>query len=232
MYRFFDKYMYKKFKFVICNSHETERRLRKYKLAKNIKVIYPGVSIKKIGKIKYEKFFFYPSRYTPLKRQHLAIEAFNIFSKKNKDYKLILVGSIRDRKYFNKLESMKNDKIIIKDGVSNKELEKLYKNCFMVLYLPINEDFGMVPIEAMSYNKSVIAVDEGGYREIVKRGFNFLVKPNAKSIANKMEYCAKNRDKIIRESKINRKIAKELSWNNFNKKIKEVIKDEILANVI
>ena len=54
----------------------------------------------------------------------------------------------------------------------------LYKNCTALLFTPLNEDFGMVPIEAMAFGKPVIAVDQGGPKETIVHDITgYLVSP-------------------------------------------------------
>jgi glycosyltransferase involved in cell wall biosynthesis len=48
----------------------------------------------------------------------------------------------------------------------DKELIKLYRNCRALLFAS-NEDFGIVPVEAQSYGRPVIAFGHGGVKETV-----------------------------------------------------------------
>jgi glycosyltransferase involved in cell wall biosynthesis len=68
--------------------------------------------------------------------------------------------------------------------VSNEVRDELYRNCKAFVFAA-EEDFGIVPIEAMSYGKPVIAYGRGGASETVidkKTGLHFH-EPTADSLA-------------------------------------------------
>ena len=46
---------------------------------------------------------------------------------------------------------------------------KLYEESKAVIFVPFMEDFGIVPFEALSLGKPLIAVDKGGYYDLVKK---------------------------------------------------------------
>jgi glycosyltransferase involved in cell wall biosynthesis len=50
------------------------------------------------------------------------------------------------------------------------ELLSLYQRCWAVVFPPLNEDWGLVPLEAMACAKPVLATDRGGPRESVVDG--------------------------------------------------------------
>lgn len=56
-------------------------------------------------------------------------------------------------------------------------LQQLVAGCRAVLYVPLDEDFGMSPVEAMAAGKPVIGVDSGGLRETVVHGETGLLVP-------------------------------------------------------
>ncbi len=62
-------------------------------------------------------------------------------------------------------------------------LQNLYQNAKAFLYASVNEDFGMVPVEAMAYGTPVVAYASGGVLETVidgKTGYLYHdLKPEA-----------------------------------------------------
>ena len=62
----------------------------------------------------------------------------------------------------------RNKNIEFKVNLNEKDLVSLYENCLAGIFIPFREDFGIVPFEVLAAGKSLIAVDKGGYVELVK----------------------------------------------------------------
>ena len=54
--------------------------------------------------------------------------------------------------------------------MDDEQLRELYVGCRAVIFPAEDEDFGIVPVEAMAYGKPVIAHDSGGVKETVIDG--------------------------------------------------------------
>jgi glycosyltransferase involved in cell wall biosynthesis len=229
VYRIFEKIAWRRIDFPIFISEEGYKRAEKQGLLKNkrAKVIYPPFEIDNFLKLPLNKgnFFLYVSRFNPPKRQDLLIKAWIEFSKEYPDEKLILSGGLENKKYFEYIKSIsKNFKNIeIKEGLNNKELLKLYEKSKAVLFVPFLEDFGIVPFEALAAGKPVLAVDRGGYVNLIKKIPQFYpIKEEEdenlfiKNITNSLKKFMKSniKSKRINIDKINPEI--------FKKNIKEV----------
>ncbi len=70
------------------------------------------------------------------------------------------------------LEEMARDaaNITFTGWVGEKELRRLMGGAIATIYIPIDEDFGMSPVESMAAGKPVIGVREGGLLETVVHG--------------------------------------------------------------
>jgi glycosyltransferase involved in cell wall biosynthesis len=52
--------------------------------------------------------------------------------------------------------------------LDNEKILKLYEKSKAVIFVPFVEDFGIVPFEALAAGKPVIAVNKGGYVDLIK----------------------------------------------------------------
>lgn len=174
IYKIFEKKAWKKLDVVIFNSELSKFRALERNLLQKQKshIIHPPIDFLRFKRLKTKKgnTFIYVSRLNPPKRQDLLIEAWSKFIDKNQKYKLILIGNKDDKKYFKKLKKLqkKTKNVEIKLDVSNKELEKILASSIAGLFLGYQEDFGIVPLEIIMADISLIAVDEGGYVQLIQ----------------------------------------------------------------
>nr|WP_304767866.1 glycosyltransferase [Candidatus Burarchaeum sp.] len=232
MYKHFEFQTVPKIEHIFANSETTKERIAKYLHRKDAEVLHPGVDCREFECKGYEKFFFYPSRIVPEKRFELAIEAFEKFRKARKAaggnarrerWKLVLAGALhRGMKhhsaYYDKLAELasKDSDIELLVDISHEQLKDLYARCYAVLYTPVHEDFGIVPLEGFASRKPVLAWNEGGPREIVQDGKTGYLVNNTNELAAKMAYLA-DRPKLAEQmGKEGRKRAeRDFSWEKF-----------------
>jgi len=88
----------------------------------------------------------------------LAVETFNKLGKK-----LLIVGSGPEKK---KLQRLAGKTIEFMDWLPPEKLQKYYSRCKALIF-PGEEDFGIVPVEAMACGKPVLAYGKGGALETV-----------------------------------------------------------------
>lgn len=152
--------------FVAISEHVRERIKKYYR--QDAKVIYPPVGINNKSERTNNKqipsdYYLIVSRLYPHKNIDVAIEAFNKLN-----LPLVVIGDGPERK---KLETMidRPESIKLFGFVSDEELPAYYQNC-RAFIMPQEEDFGITPIEAMSYGKPVLALNNGGALETVIEG--------------------------------------------------------------
>lgn len=145
----------------ICNSKFVAKRIKKY-YNREAKVIYPPVDTKKFipGK-RISNYFLMVGRLLAYKRFDIAVEAFNKLK-----LPLKIIGDGPERK---KLEKLAEKNIEFLGEVYRKELSRHYQSC-QALIFPQEEDFGLVPVEAMACGRPVIAYQGGGALESIKEG--------------------------------------------------------------
>lgn len=211
--------------YIFTNSMNSQARIKRY-LKRESEVLYPAVEAEKFRCRMYEDFFFYPSRIAPEKDFEYAIEAFKLFSNRVKGYKMIIAGSLSDRKdhrdYLKKIRAMGGANVIVETNVTDERLLDLYSRCKAVLYSPINEDYGLVPLEAMASSKPCIAKNEGGPKETIIHGKDGFLVPSMWKMADAMEYLAKHPDKCEEMGKEGRnKVLANFTWEKFLKRFEE-----------
>ncbi|MBX9809489.1 glycosyltransferase [Candidatus Gracilibacteria bacterium] len=149
--------------FFIANSRNTQDRIKKY-YNRESEVIYPGVEIKD-SQIETKKGDYYISvgRCIPYKKFDLLVDTFN------QNGKQLILCTATDTTLFRELKEKSKSNIEWKYRVSHAEKDSLMQNAKAFLFPP-EEDFGLVPIEAMAMGTPVIAYGKGGALETVIDG--------------------------------------------------------------
>ncbi|MEW6036216.1 MAG: glycosyltransferase family 4 protein [Candidatus Micrarchaeota archaeon] len=231
-FRFFEFRTVPDIEYVFTNSKNSQARIEKY-LRRSAEVLYPGVEAEKFSCKGYGNFFFYPSRIAPEKELEYAIEAFKIFAKRANaskpgagNWKLVIAGALSKRpehvQYLKRLKALCTPDITITTNVGDWELRDLYARCYAVLYTPVNEDYGLVPLEAMASSKPCIARNEGGPRETVIDGKDGFLVNSIWEMAGRMEALSKSPERCAEMGKSGRaKVEKDFTWERFLKRFGE-----------
>ncbi len=156
--------------YLLTNSCETQSRIKKF-YHRESKVIYPPLEsmYKEIAKTKTatkneEKYYLVIGRLSAYKNFDLVIKAFNILR-----MPLVVAGTGIEENY---LKTIANENIKFVGKVSENEKAELFNNCLGVINAVQDEDFGIVPVEAMSYGKPVFAHKSGGHLETIQDGLS------------------------------------------------------------
>jgi glycosyltransferase involved in cell wall biosynthesis len=144
---------------LIANSKHIEQRIRKY-YHRDSDVIYPPVDTCK-GYIadRHDDYYLSVGRVVHAKRLDLLIEACNRLRRR-----LLIVGEGPE---VQRLKSIAGPTVEFHGRVSDDCLRVLYAECRALLFAA-DEDFGIVPVEAQSYGRPVIAYGHGGALETVR----------------------------------------------------------------
>jgi glycosyltransferase involved in cell wall biosynthesis len=100
--------------------------------------------------------------------------------------------------------------------VNEARLLELYADALGVVYVPYDEDYGLVTIEAMMSAKPVITVaDAGGVLEFVVEGeTGYIAQPTPASLAEKIAALTSDRQKAAAMGKNGYSKVKDISWQN------------------
>lgn len=157
-------------------------------------------------------YVFTASRLEDLKRVHLLIDAFKRI-KADISFKIAGTGGQAE-----KLRRMAADdeRIEFLGFVSDAELVDYYAGALFVPFIPYDEDYGLITLEAMLSGKAVLTTgDAGGATELVTHGVDGLIaEPRPKSLAAAMTRLIENREETIRMGKAARENARHITWEN------------------
>ena len=157
---------------IIANSQNVAARIRYY-LNRDAIVVYPPCNIDLFRWLSRGDYYLSLARLEDYKRIDLIIEAF----KQMPDKKLVITsgGSAESRL---RLLASGAKNITFTGWVSKSKLQSLIGHALATIYLPLNEDFGLSPVESMAAGKPVIGVAEGGLLEtIVENQTGHLLPP-------------------------------------------------------
>ena len=151
--------------FLVTNSQTTARRIEKF-YRRTAEIIYPPVEIENSTELYTntirKPYYCFLGRLAAYKNAHLLIQAFNFLG-----WDLIVMGSGSEEKFLKKLaEGNRNIKIL--GRVSEDKKAEILSECKGLLFPVVEEDWGIVPLEAMFYGKPVLAHRSGGATETIK----------------------------------------------------------------
>jgi glycosyltransferase involved in cell wall biosynthesis len=202
---------------VFANSKTVADRLRKYNKIESEPLYHPPPNAERLYCGEIGDYIFYPSRLEPQKRQELLIEAMHFVES---DVKAIFAGGTNNLNHYQSLIKQYDvrDCVSLADRVAVDELSNLYANALAVCYLPFDEDYGYVTLEAMISGRPVIvARDSGGAVEFVEDGVTgFVVDPDPRALAAALDQLYGNRDRARKMGAAGREklLAMNISWEN------------------
>lgn len=205
---------------IVANSRETQARIKKFWRRDSL-IIYPPVDISHKTKrysLDASGYYLYVGRLAKMKGVDLAIRAGNELK-----LPLKIVGGGAGESY---LRSIAGKTVEFLGSVNDGKLAQLYAGCMAVVFPAEDEDFGIVPVEAMSYGKPVIAHNSGGVKETVIDGetgilFDELsVAGLVKAIKKLQIINAKLQIKDIRKQ------AEKFSKERFEKEMRSLVESE------
>ncbi len=211
------KYM-RQFNIICPNSENVKNRVLRFygsELYNKCNVVYTGIETNKFYNKKSEGFYLSASRLDKLKRIDLLIEAF----REMPDKTLFITGIGPDEERLKDLASDCNN-IQFLGSVDDKEMKRLYAECFATICCNVDEDLGLTPIESNASGKPSLCVKEGGFKETIIENVNGLFfEPNTYSLVSTI----KKADKIKWNATKIKKTSEKYDIKVFVKKIREII---------
>ena len=173
------------------------------------------------------KHIFMPGRLHRWKRLDLMISAMSYV---NDDIELLIAGTGEEEQSYRKM-ARDDWRIKFLGYIDNDTMLRLYANALVVPFLPINEDFGLVTIEAMRSRKPVITCDDSGEPlTFVRDGeTGYVVPPEPEAIADRISHLVKNPHEARTMGERGYDETKHICWENLVRKLVDENKEGALA---
>ena len=207
--------------YYIANSENVRKRIQRY-YHRDAAVIFPPVDTDQFTLSKSDEgYYLMVTALVPYKRVDLAVEVFNRTGEK-----LLIVGKGTETK---KLQAMSKTNIEFLGWKSDEELALLYRGCKALIF-PGEEDFGIVPLEAMATGKPVAAFGKGGALETVIEGktgvfFNEQTAESLSSALIALKAISLNPD-VIREH------ALQFSRRHYKQRMNDFIDEKVRQHLL
>jgi glycosyltransferase involved in cell wall biosynthesis len=199
---------------VFTNARNTADRLWKFNGVTATPLYHPPPLAAHLRHGSYGNYVLSVGRLESVKRISLAIDAMPHAAA---DLSLIVVGDGSQRAA---LEQRARDlglggRVDFVGNATPSELVRLYENALAVMYVPFDEDYGYVTLEAFLASKPVItATDSGGTLEFVVDGENGCIcPPDGAALARAMTRLAADRDLVARMGEAGRTRARAITWD-------------------
>ena len=157
------EYDISKMDFILTNSENTKNRIKDFLWLDSI-VLYPPVNLEEFKFIMQKDYYLSFARLSDAKRVDKVVKAFI----KIPDKKLVVIYWENDPSRI-KIFSLASwcDNIEFVTLPWNIWFTDYVSNCIATIYVPIDEDFWMSPVESMAAWKPVLWVNEWGLKETI-----------------------------------------------------------------
>lgn len=172
----------------VANSNFVAKRIEKF-YRRDATVIHPPVDLSAFRRGEpVSDYYLAVGQLVPYKRFDIAVEAFNQLG-----LPLHIIGTGPERE---RLERLAGTNIRFLDAVNGEQLAKQYRHC-RALVFPGEEDFGIVPLEAMASGRPVIALGRGGALDTVVSGKTglYFTEATADALARTVEQFESEMDR-------------------------------------
>lgn len=209
-------------KYILVNSSEVKNRVKKF-YARDSFVIYPPVEIPSTYTSKKENYYLIGGRVSRHKGHDIAIKAFTKLG-----LPLKVFGGTFASYGLDQFKKQAGENIEFLNEVTDSQKWKLMKNAKAFIFPSENEDFGIIPVEAMACGTPVIALNQGGVKETVVEGLtgHFFNLRNVRSLSKAVERFEKMKIRAVDC----RKRAKYFSKDKFKKNIISFVENKFVDN--
>ena len=196
-------------------SQTVTSRLQTYSGLASTPLYHPPLLAPRLQAGSYGSYVLSVARLERNKRVELTVQAVQHFPA---NITLVVVGDGTHRSDVERIaeETGVADRVRFVGAVSDNALVELYRDALALIYVPFDEDYGLVTLEAFLAEKPVItAHDSGGTLEFVQDGVNgFVVAAESTEIAAAVARLAADRTLASAMGHNGREIAARISWDD------------------
>ena len=225
MFRIVDRLAWTNFDLVVSTSREVTERITRNRLYpdnEKLWLAHPGIDSSQVDpsqKFRYDPYFLVPGRIAWTKNIELAIKAF-LIADLPEPWKLVIAGFLAGKSaaYYEGLQELTkgHPRIEYVISPSDAKLNALYENAYSILFPPLNEDWGMTPLEGMLRAKPIVAVASGGPLESVIDGkTGWLLSPEPTDWADLLRSIVERPEEVARMGSQAREHVVRFDWSNF-----------------
>lgn len=184
---------------LLTNSTFTAENIARF-YHRQSEVCYLGVDTLRfhpMGNVEREKFVLSVGALRPNKGFDFLIDALATIPPNMRPPLHIVANSndILERQFLLQKARTSDVKVNIETDVSEDSLLNLYNRALIVVYAPVNEPFGLVPLEAMAFGTPIVGVNEGGVAETILDGITGrLIPRDASTFGKAVQLLLENDD--------------------------------------
>lgn len=190
-------------------SYNVANRCDYFPQGADVQVVHHPSDLKGIRGGEYN-YIFTVSRLDGPKRLDLLIQAFRQLPDQ---IELRIAGSGPEEQKLKALAEG-DDRIRFLGRITDTEIRNQYADALFVPFMPYDEDFGLITIEAMSAGKAVLTTtDAGGVNEFVENGVSgYSVAPEVNALKDAMAKLLSDREATARMGEQARDKVAHISW--------------------
>ncbi|MCX7561841.1 glycosyltransferase [Sulfitobacter sp. F26204] len=203
---------------IYANSGNVAGRLEKHLGLASTPLYHPPPNAENLRQGAYGDYLFVPGRINPSKRLELTLEALA-----RSEARLVIAGVAENPLYQNRLMHIAQEmgiagRITWLGAVDDATLIKHYAEARGVVFVPQDEDYGYITLEAMLSGKPVITVtDAGGPLEFITDGVEGLIaEPEATALGRSFDQLMQDASGAERmgQAGLARYQAQNISWDH------------------
>jgi glycosyltransferase involved in cell wall biosynthesis len=141
----------------------------------------------------------------------------------------LVVAGDGDPAYISHLKAIAPPRTRFTGPVLHSALDRLYRDCRYLVFLPYGEEFGLAALEAMAAGKPVVAAREGALPELVSHGETGLLVDNAEDLRAATLQLLQDDALCLKLGERGREVARRYTWSHFAESIEVACREMLEA---